>query len=366
MIRTLALVILFGAALALPLAAAEQGALPSFGILVDDARLEALPGTPAARRMARAADDAIKARDAGKLEGVLARASSQDPLLYEWLVVTVLQKLRVAAPMPKLEALLATLAAAPARIYRQHPETAAAYYIPVFEPDRMAAGTLEVWHREKLAREWIARMASDPLALVAAAKTPDASPALVRAIELADAAALARLVAVLPPGGFRAAPGFWSMLARQTHDPAMFALAFRHEGDPEALALLQRMPASLAPRDAMAQLELLLDHGSLASAALSTLVALSPDDAETSRRLLELMADEELGATAASALARKRGAKLVDAAAAQLAQSKGATEQRNLLLYLRLVGTPSALASAKSAAGLPNLDPALREELATW
>lgn len=363
--RTSALTILLGVALVLPLAAAEPGVLPAQAIVVDEARLEALPRTAAARRLANAADLAIRKRDAAKLQGLLARTSTQDPVLHEWLVATVLQKLRVAPPLPPLEPMLAALVATPARIYRQHPETAAAYYLPVFEPDRMAAGTQETWRRETLAREWLGRLASDPLAFGAAAQAPDA-PALVRAVELADARALARLSASLPPQGFAATPGFWATLASRTRDPAHFGLAFRLEGQAVALALLQRVPAILSRDDAKAQLETLLENDALGSAALSTLAAISAGDPAFAPRLFAMLADEGLGATAAAALARTQGAKSIDAAAQRLRNAKGATEQRNLLLYLRLVGSAAAMANAKGAAGLPHLDPALRAELATW
>ncbi|HET9482811.1 MAG TPA: hypothetical protein VFO79_02540, partial [Xanthomonadales bacterium] len=156
-------------------------------------------------------------------------------------------------------------------------------------------------------------------------------------------------------------PGAWATIARRTARTDAYVIAAEREPAVHALPLLDAAVRSLPATEAARVLDAAAARPELASAAfqLRARVASGADG------LVDVLHDASRGADAAAALAR-RGAGAVAVVGAKLLASTDRVEQRNALLYLRLVGTPEALDAARTYAARPGADAALRREIASW
>lgn len=291
-------------------AQSNPGALPAGAVLIE-------PAEVAADEQAKAADvdQAVKAAqadgDARTLAAMLDPAATE-PVAWEWRTQRTLDLLRTGARVAAAEPALEALARYAPRVYVRHPETAADYFVPMFDLAGRAAGTLALWRctgssqRAKL----VAALASRELA------------AWRKTLAAADGSTRLHLVAAAP--------------------------------------------SVLAYRDARALLESLLDDPALASTALAALARTWPADAAVAALLDAKLGDPALGATAAALLARRTDAAHVAALQAELATVASPVAQRHLLLALRLIGAEAAKTGAQVYRSRADADPKLAAEVASW
>lgn len=349
------------AALLLSFAAAAPAAVPELprgAMLVAPETLAA--AEPAALALEQRAGAALQAGDAPAAIALLA--AETDPSVRELAADRLIERLRAGPPSVAGAALLDWLAARPAQVYRRHDETAADWFVPVFDLDGRARGTRLLWQQQAEREHWRERLAQAPQAALADLADADAG-ALARAAEA---------IAALTPeqhAGVRAAldggspAALWLASARRAPDLDAYRAVLARGGEAQQLELVASARIALPADAALRFLDAAAERPALASAAILALAPLAADHTPALERLDDLLSDREHGASAAAALARLPRPDRVQKIEALLETAPDATRATHLALALRLEGSPAAQAALRRLADDPRLPEGLRQEL---
>ncbi len=201
-------------------------------------------------------------------------AAEPSPLLREWATAQVLETLLAGPPTDAAAALLDWAVKQPVLVYRQHEETRAAAYLPMFDIAQRARDVRRIWaaaaEREAWASRWIAAPASAIEAL--RAKDEEGRSAAADAVALLDSehfAALQDAVGKVEPG--QVAAELWLALAKRRAAPEWLAQALAQDKAAirlQALALAADLPVEQA-ENLLGALEFDAELGSAASLALT-------------------------------------------------------------------------------------------------
>lgn len=286
------------------------------------------------------ADAVLGDLHSGRPEAAVARlqASGEQPLRQHWALHEVLKALESAGPQPAAEAVLAFAAAQPVRVLRQHEETAAAFFLPMFDPAAAAADVRRAWAIEAQ-RERFRDLMGKAAVLPDPGEDAIAEAGLLGAIDDLPEAQVARLAAVMAKRPLR--PAVALALARRSGDGELAARLLTDADAALRLAAFDQVLPRLPAPERVKWLQRLEADAALASAAT---LALLPEliAGGDIGAILQRLADPALGPTAAAALAGHADAlRWID----QLwTQSTAVSQRRMLLLALTLHDSDAARA----------------------
>lgn len=350
--------------------------------------IDAATPKPAAEAQAIEAGEIAALARAGQPDAAFARLSAIGDALRSELVATRVVDALQRQPGQGGSALLERLAASPVRVYMRQPETAADWFVPVFDVPAKARSAQGVIARAMRRDAWLEALAADPKSAVAHAKglsiaalrprkageslladTYVSHPAdepdpiavakiatLADAIRHASPALVARIAeevsaqkAVLPSPA-------QATLALRSADARMWALALRSGEAVDVLPLFKDAAANLGERDARAWLTQAAQRSDYRSAALLALAQLPQGDPYAG------LDDPSTASEAAAALARAPDALAI---VEQLLADPKATSTRvaSLALTLRLIDTGPARARLHTLRDDPRLPAQVRTEL---
>jgi hypothetical protein len=328
-------------------------------------RLEAVAPAVSGRADALAAA-LLEQLDTAAAHTVIASLSAiEDAVAFELVASRLIDMWRERGPQPGADTVLEWLAVQPVRVVRQHEESAADHFEPVFAIAARALGTLDLWQRQQVRDDWRQRLESSPAAAVEALRDADAMDRslAVTAAEMLDEAALDALHRQLPPD---APVALWHAVAMRRADVDAFLSVLAHGDAASRLDIVARAPAALSSAEAMQVLESARVQPGLASAALLAMAALAPKHAPALDTLLAALDDPVSGASGAAALARMpmadRGTHLAKWLDAQTDDAMRAPRTRHLVLALQLEGSPQAAAALKRFGARDAVPEVLREE----
>lgn len=339
--------------------------LPPDAQIVEQGAVSAV-SKQAAEQHARHARTALSlGDDAGALA---ALQGSGDALAFESTATELIAELVIERNSGLEEAaaerLLQRLAVEPVRVFRRHEETAAHWFLPLFDVGAQARSALATREHARNRAQWQARLehapaeALDALSLVDDGAS-DAAAHAVAALSPGSAQALlaaARSMPQPPPSSLLRA------LAERLLVGEAFALAAQHASDADLLRLIPAS-AALSETEALRWLDGVGERPALASAALMALAPRAERGSVALERLLGMLAHPALGDSAAAALATRDAP---DRVAVLEAAGGDASPLAlvNIVLALRLIASAEAdrvLAGLRHDARLPA---ATREELA--
>jgi hypothetical protein len=367
--------------LACGMAWAGIGSLPAGAVLID-----ATTPKPAAAALAIDAGEILALAQANRAEAAFARLSAiDDPLRFELTAARVIERLQVQPGQGGPE-LLDRIAEVPVRVFMRQPETAAEWFVPVFDLPAKAASAQRMLVRAARRAHWIEALRSDPKSVVAYAKRrppaaektspPPTQPAayfahgedesdpiasaqiatLAEAIRQAPPALVARLAEEIAAQKDALESPVQAALAARSADPRMWELALR-DGEPvDVLPLFALAGSALGEAEARAWLRQAAAYPVYASTAAMAAMQLGGGDP------MAALDSAERGAEAAAALARRPDA--IELAERGLAEPAAApTRLANLVLLLRLVDNEAARARLRALREDPRLPDAVRAEL---
>lgn len=339
-----------------PAAPAAVRALPEDAVLVAPSALAA--AEPAARALEQQVVALLADRPA---DAIALLAAEADPLVFERAADRLIERLRAQPPSTAGGALLDWLATRPARVFQRHDETAADWFVPLFDPASRARGTQAIWQHATERAHWQQRLAQDPGA--ALAELGEAEPASVWRAAEAIAGLTAGQHAALRKALDGASPvALWLASARRQPDPLAYAAVLRRGDEAQQLELVAAAATALPPEAALRFLETASRQATLASASIVALAALAPRHPPALQRIEAWLADPQQGASAAAALARMPSSDRVQRIEALL-DDADATKATHLALALRLEGSADAQAVLRRWAEDPRLPERLRREL---
>jgi hypothetical protein len=355
LIRVLFVVLL--AAPSLPCGAAVA-TLPPGAVLVESA-------PPASTAQAAAAlQQSVQSalRQQRPQAAIALLAAEADPLLFEWAADAVIAQLRSAVPDAAGGVLLDWLAGQPVRVYRRHEETAADWFVPLFDVGARARGSQMLWRQHEQRLAWQQRLAQQPKAALRALATADAAQQ-ARAAEALPALLPGERAALRAALSAAAPVALWHALALLQPDAEAYAQVLARGSQTQQLELIASAPQALPAAEAQRWLETAGESPELASAALLALAALAPRHPPALERLKSALDDPLHGASAAAAWARLPQPDRVQRIEALLGMAPSATRAAHLVLALRLDGSPQAQAVLRRWSGDQRLPEALRREL---
>lgn len=278
--------------------------LPADAVIWDGQSTAAMP----AKRSSQLGAAVRAALLAGKGEdATVLIASEPSPLVREWVAMQQLEALQAGPPLAAAGALLDWAEAQPIRVFRQHDETAAPAFLPMFDIAQRARDLRRLWAQRGERERWAERLARAPDSAIAGlpGRDREAQARAAEAVELLDSA------------------GFDALSSAARAAPAAVPAA-----------LWQAMAIRRPTAD---WLQRALDSGDAAERLKTIALAARLPDAEAEAVLAPLETDSELGSAATLALVPKRlagqrfdalGAALADprrrdATAAGLARAAG-------------------------------------------
>jgi hypothetical protein len=323
---------------------------------------------PALALRADALADALHAQaGSGAPHAVLeSLAAIDDAVAFELVASRLIDRWREQGPQPGAHSVLEWLATQPVRVVRQHEESAADHFEPVFAIAARAIGTLDLWQRQQARDGWRQRLASSPFAAVEALRRADAMDRSLAAtaVEMLDDAALDALHRQMPVD---APVALWHAVAMRRADVDAFLVVLAHGDAGLQLDVVARAPAALPASEAMQVLESARQQPGLASAALLAMASLAPEHAPALDTLLASLDDPASGASGAAALARMptadRGEHLASWLDAQPDEKLRAPRTRHLVLAVQLEGSPQAVAALQRFGARDAVPGVLRKEL---
>lgn len=330
---------------------AGTAVLPPGAVLID-----AGTAKPDAAQVAMAAGAVLARAAAGDADGAFAALRRiEDPLRFELTAARVVAALQ-EAPGAGAPALLAKLEGVPPRVFRRHEETAADWFLPVFDIAAKARSARLLLERRTRREAWLARLAADPKAALAAGAKHGEDPALVDAIAQASPALIARLVEAAAKADAALPSAAQAALAARSGDAHAWRLALRESRPLDVLPLFARVDTALGDAEARAWLQEAAAHPAYASAAAMAATRLAGTEA------LAALDSAEQGAEAAAVLAQRPDA--IELAERALADpSASPTRLAHLVLMLRLIDDAAARARLQALRDDPRLPAAVRAEL---
>jgi hypothetical protein len=357
--------------------------LPPGAIMIDAATPK-----PAAEALAIEAGGIAAMARAGQPDAAFARLSAIDGALrFELVATRVIDALQGQPGKGGLD-LLGRLEAVPVRVYMRQPETAADWFVPVFDLPAKARSARGVIARARRRDAWLEALGTDPASAVAHAKGlssvsdaagktgvamprdtrvshPDEQPdpivaakitTLADAIGLATPALAARIADEVAAQKAALPSPAQAALAKRSADPRMWELALRHGEPVDVLPLFENAAATLGEDDARAWLAMAArraEYRSVAALALGQLPQADPYAA---------LDDPATASEAAVALARAPDAFAI--VERLLADPKAPSSRvASLALALRLIDTEPARARLRALRDDPRLPASVRAEL---
>ena len=348
------LLTLLGALLAAGLAVAQTDRLPPGAVLIE-------AGTARAAGVDAKLANLEAKLAVGAIDDVIAMlAAMSDPVERESSAARLLDRLQASggdAPTALLDALERT----PVLVYRRHEETAADWFLPVYDiPAKVQSLRLLQAQRQAVAalRKTLQEKDADKAFAAAAAADPRVA---ALAIDSATGTAVLRLAAKSKRAATRLPSPALAALARRTRDPADLLQALDRGAPLDVLPLFESTLPTLAPADALRVLHDALARPDYASTAAFALVALAPRDADAASLLENALVAPATGASIAAALAHSPdGLTRIDALLASATQPAAL---KHLALALRLDGSAGALQRLDRLREDPRLPATVRTEL---
>jgi hypothetical protein len=280
----------------------------------------------------------------------------QDPERFELAAARVIRALQAMPSDAASDYLLQKLAAEPVRLFRQHDETAAAAYLPVFDIGASAGSALALRAFVRDRDELVAAVAFDPVA--ALEKHRARGDLVAAAIAAATPAQQARIAEAAVGGQLELPSAGWVALGRVLPRVDVLDAAMRKADQVDLLPLVQELAPRLPSKQAIAWLESLARKSEYASSAILALGSLAARSTDAETALVKHLGRSATGASAASALARMQRPDRVQRISALLDATQDEAVVADLALALRLEGSEAA---RKQLARLEH-DPRLRAE----
>jgi hypothetical protein len=284
----------------------------------------------------------------------------QDPVRFELAAVIVIDALQASPDSPSSRAALAALALEPVRLFRRHEETAADWFLPMFDVGARASSTLKLFDFLRGRDALVATIEKDPIAAFA----PSVPPSLVAAAigELAPQT-LTRVATLAMGDRIELPSAAWSALARRQPSADLLAKVIEVAEPIDVLPLIPDVIRKIDPDVATNWLELTTTKSELASAAILSLGTVAAKHAPAEAALARHLGDPKTGASAAAAFARLDRVDRLERIDVHLATAKSAEAVRDLALALRLEGSASARARLDRLGHDPRLPASARAEL---
>lgn len=303
---------------------------------------------------------ALRALANGDAEAALqALRAESDPIARESAAVRVIEAIQARGPSEDSDQVLAALEQEPVLVFSRHEETAADWFLPVFNVPAQAASTRELFAAQQ-------RRDALKLALERDPQVANAS---------ADAATLAGAIMALSPEAIRGlrtaalrtdltlpSPA-WTALARRSPDSELLEAVLRQAEPLDVLPLMQELSATLAPKDALVWLEKSTRDPELASASVMAIGSLVPRLPQAETVLAKHLGSPITGASAAAALAQLPAPERLKRIEAWIDRSDEPLALQHLALALRLEGSPAAQKRLQQLANDERLGESLRREL---
>lgn len=345
------------AALAWPMAASSATAvLPPGAVLAAPERWATTEVI--ARRVAARVLDAL---EHGDVDAALAKLHAQsDAMVAESVAAQVIDALQAQDSLDiASEHWLAAMEREPVRVFQRHEETAADWFMPVFDVPGRAASARILFAKGARRDQLLAKLELDPRA---ASEAKDAA-VLAAAIERLSPAALQSLRDAVLHGDLDLPSVAWTTLARQLPNQALLDAALRRADALDALPLLQDLPTLVTPTQALDCLKQAAQQPALSSAAVLGMGRLVPQLPAAETALAAHLGDAASGSSAAAAFAQLAVPDRLKRIDGWLARAEHPAQVKDLALALRLEGSAAARERLRALAQDPRLDASLRAEL---
>lgn len=343
-------------------ATAGTATLPSGAVLVEPDHWN----VPAGRADADAGIVLQTLARQGAAAAITRLESWSDPARFELAAAKVIETLQAqpsTAPASTSVTVefLSALERAPIRLYQRHEETAADWFLPVFNIPAQAASALQLLAFAQDRDALVVRLQSDPRSALDEAK--DSGQLLAASIEHVSPSAVDRIITLALADDITLPSPAWAALARRSPEPAILLATLQHANALDVLPLIEELPPKLTPTvalDWLQQAARMPDYASSAVLGLGTLASRSPA-AETA--LAKYLGDPLTGASAAAALARLARPDRLEHIDALLSKATTAAVVTDLALALRLEGSDAALQRLQQLSSDPRLPAAAKAEL---
>ncbi|MEM9387308.1 MAG: hypothetical protein AAGA68_19775 [Pseudomonadota bacterium] len=284
---------------------------------------------------------------------------------------------KLQTPPTALEAYVSSLQTHEDEVLTVHQEGPLA--IPYFAIASAAEGTLSLWERRRTAKALVGAVALGELPDFRAYFREGAQDRLATAQRLGALDALASL----PPAQLRtvssallrdlesvgALEAPLALIARKTADVSLFRKLLAVGRTHESLSLVGAVNNTLSPEEAFAALADAHRNPRLTSAALYALGHLIDRAPGVREYLLQALADQASGGSAAAVIAASEDRLLLDGVGRRLAQDEARDDRHRarLALTLRLANTTSARQQLRAALAEGVITPPhLAEEVRAW
>jgi hypothetical protein len=344
--------------LCLPLCAAASSELPPDAIVIDaQTRL-----SPLARLEANAAQ-VLSSAERGDVESAWTLLRSQtDAVEFEQLAARSIELLMSRPATAGGEALLLRLEQVPTRVYRQHEETAAAWYLPVYDVAGLATSARRVIAARTRRDALLQDFRLDPVKAIREHRD-DTPGVLVDALRLTPEATLERIAHAAMKGEVVLTSPAWAWLARRLPRADVLNAAAEHASQVDLLPLFEVVAAEADVDVALDWLQLIAQRKEFATISVMTLGRLVPRSAAAENALLKHLGRDDTGAAAAAALAQLAVPDRVARIASLQTRSSSPAQLRHLALALRLEGSPQADQALAVLALDPRMPVAASKEL---
>lgn len=305
------------------------------------------------------------ARD-GSAAAIARLETWSDPARFELAAALVIETLQAQpssspASTSTIEEFLTALERAPIRLYQRHEETAADWFLPVFDIPARAASARRLLAFALDRDALVVRLQRDPRQALDDAK--DSSQLLAASLERVSPAVVDRIAALALADDITLPSAAWAALARRKPEAAILLATLQHADALDVLPLIEALPPKLTPTvalDWLQQAARMPDYASSAVLGLGTLASRSPAaEAELAKHL----GDPLTGASAAAALARLALPNRVERVDALLSKASTSEVVTHLALALRLEGSSAAMHRLQRLESDPRLSAAAKAEL---
>lgn len=361
-----------------PVAWAErQAGLPQGALIVTPAQLADAQAAAAAR-----ADHWTQLADAGAFAVLSADMAAASGVAAELALSALVRHLRDAASgrTEQGRALLTALSSRTPMVWMRHEETRGDWFVPALDPGGEASSALWVMGRDQARERWRQRLLEDPGSVSGGF------------VDDADARSAAEALRVLPErvleevagqalgsggGGTEAvrpsipqderAGAAWPgpvllALAEETRSAPLYGMALARLQPAERVVAVATLADHLAPAEAQLLLKELASDPAVGSAAVMALGRFVAEPA-VKAWLVDALGTPRIGASAAAALARHGGPAVVATLEDRMAKDGNPAVWRDLVLALRLHGSPGAERALRRIAGDPRLPASVAAEL---
>ncbi len=337
---------------------AGTSTLPPGAVLIGEGTAKTAPA-----RLAIDAADIVGRVHRSDAQGAYARlAAIDDPLQFELTAARAIEALQ-AQPAGAVEAFLVLLEGVPVRVFRRHEETAADWFLPVFDIPGRAASARRVIARVQARDATLAVLRRDGASALSKSKSAQDSQAVADAIELAGDALVADLSSAALRGDVELSSAAWAALARRSSQGDVLGAVLKKAEPVDVLPLFEQLPKRLPDDVALAWLREAGGDPRYASAAVMAMGTLAAKSDAALRELEKRLDRPDTGASAAAALARVDRPDRLAQIDRLVANTDSPAALTNLALALRLDGSDAALKRLESLRSHPHLPAAAKAEL---